>query len=196
MADLSIFFSKSGITKLVELLFLIVAMATFFSLHVVRPGNTADQDSAYFITAMVVSAFLQTCFLLIVYVFGGMAIQKTLYEFIVNSFYALMLMVAAIVMFTVAKIDAGAIVSGIFTLLATVAYGADIYFSLVNMGALARTDTQGVNAPPMPAGVNSQPFTPPPTYVPPPSLVGPGPYVVPNQDRNNVNSGDLGTTRS
>lgn len=51
-------------------------MATFFSLHIIE---AEDKSASYFVTAMIVSPFLQTVFLLIIYTFGGQVIQKTLY---------------------------------------------------------------------------------------------------------------------
>ncbi|XP_018017510.1 uncharacterized protein LOC108674116 [Hyalella azteca] len=146
MPDISIFRSYSGFAKIAQLLSLTVAMAVFFSLHKI---HYSEIDKTYYVTAITVSAFLQTSFLLIVYVFGGIAIQKTLYEVIVNSFYSLALLVSAILLFTMAGRDDGSVASGIFNLFAMVAYGADVYFALVNMGAfnidLSNLPTSGAN---------------------------------------------------
>ncbi|KAF2366275.1 Marvel domain, partial [Trinorchestia longiramus] len=195
MTDITIFKSYSGLVKLVELLCLIVAMATYFSLHYI---NKSDTSSTYFVACMIVSSFLQTSFLLLVYVFGGLVIQKTLYELMVNSFYCLMLLVTAIVLFALGNIDSGTIASGVFTLFAMVAYGVDSYLSLINMGAMQRADPAApINSqtPNLPTETRSQPFTPPPAYNPPASLVGPGPYGSPNANRNSTSAGDLGGNR-
>jgi len=173
--------------KLIELFCLMVAMASFFSIHTIED---ADQSAAYFITAMVVSSFLQTGFLVVIYIFGGSIIQKTLYEIMVNAFYCFMLFVATIVLFVWSNDDSGAVASGVFALFACAAYGFDTYLAIVNAGATspATTGPPPANAP-GPADTPA-PFTPPAPYSPPAGLEGNGTYGAPR-----MTTVDLGGNR-
>jgi len=156
--------------KMTEMLCLVVAMASFFSIHTIED---AEQSSAYFVTAMIVSSFLQTGFLCVIYVFGGSVIQKTLYEIMVNAFYCFMLFVTALVLFVFSDDDTGAVASGVFSLFACGAYGYDTYLAVVASGA---TSPAATGAPPVVTPATPAPFNPPAPYSPPTGLEGNGTY--------------------
>ena len=119
-----------------------------------------------------------------------------LQELMINCFYTFMLLVAAIVCFTLSYYNTiGAIISGTFLILAAICFGVNSYYGLISLRgqstSVQRVPPPTVNRSPE---VRSQPFTPPPAYNPPPSLAGPGPYTIPShvQTSHPMSAGDLG----
>lgn len=149
------FISRSGIIKLIELLFLIISMSTFFS----GRANDVTAHDLYFVSSMMVSAFLHTIFILVSFVLGGLAIQATLFDLMVSSFYVLMILIASIVTFVIAA-DGTLVAAGVFLLFCSITYAADCYVAYNNL--ISRATVVVAATPGYAAGVQPHPQQQPP----------------------------------
>lgn len=135
--DLNIGYLKSpqGILKLVEIVFVIIAVSIF------RGGNVnyyETIDAGYFICGVLITALIITPLLLVCYIMGATDIQRSILEMAVNFLLFLFLLTAGSV--TINKyinymsgtLKSKAMATGSFCILASFAYLGDFLLSVMN----------------------------------------------------------------
>jgi len=130
--------TKSGICKLVEIVLLILCISLYYSIHSIGWGGYSDWRTSQFATAIIVSAFLQTISLVLIYLLGASdGIKKTIYEPIITGFYCAMMLCVGISIFATSYLDAGAICTALFSLGASFVLGVDTYFAVIALNSAA-----------------------------------------------------------
>lgn len=135
--DLNIGYLKSpqGILKLVEIVFVIIAVSIF------RGGNVGlleTIDAGYFICGVLTTALIITPLLLVCYIMGATDIQRSILEMAVNFLLFLFLLTAGSVTINTyinymsGTLKSKAMATGSFCILASFAYLGDFLLSVMN----------------------------------------------------------------
>ncbi|KAK8724411.1 hypothetical protein OTU49_011061 [Cherax quadricarinatus] len=129
------FKTPSGILKLLEIIFVIVAFGVFRGAN----ASFSNSDANYFGGGVLVTAMIVTPLLLVCYLMGRLEIQKTIFEIVFNLLMFIFLVAAgsvAIHFWTGIKLSksgkANGVTLGSFCILASISYLADTVCAIRN----------------------------------------------------------------
>ncbi|XP_069194462.1 uncharacterized protein [Procambarus clarkii] len=122
MVDINSLRQPTILLKVVEIVLLIIIIATFFSLL---------KGWGLYACSIILGSFINTIALLAVYLMGYTEIQRTPLEAALYAYYGLGLFISSILLMSTSS--PAWIASGVFCLFLTVVYGLDAYFSIVGM---------------------------------------------------------------
>ncbi|XP_042856296.1 uncharacterized protein LOC122242930 [Penaeus japonicus] len=178
MLDLKILTQPSVATKAIETALLVTAVSLFAA---------RGAHWTFFVISTMVGGLLNALVLLVCFLLGYTLIQKTPFEMVLSIYYTLAMFVSSVLL--IATGYSVYVTCGVLCLVLSFVYGADIYFTYLNVKTGNPTCPSTMNYPPStmncpPSSVNYPPSTinyPPPgmSYTPPEYLanspIGPRP---------------------
>ncbi|XP_071550953.1 uncharacterized protein [Panulirus ornatus] len=139
MADMNTLKQPQVFLKILEIIMLIVAIATFFS---------TLWGWGFFASSIILGCFINAILFLCLYLMGYSQNQQSPMELLLNSYYCLGLFVSSILLMS-SSWSSNLVACGAFCLLLVPIYGMDIYFSLAKLSIRPLSFPPSANPPTM-----------------------------------------------